>query len=147
MPSPHNGPTITAKFADGPLAGRSTEAEVVEGRPPKTLDETADDEHDVPLLPRGLGPERLDRRVHLPVPRLEASVEPGGVGDPVADARGAHRRGSVVPLDDAPAIDLMTSADGTRLPVQEELIAAAGARPTCASSTATSSTTSPRTRT
>ena len=34
---------------------------------------------------------------------------------------------SVVPLDDAPAIDLMTSADGTRLPVQEELIAAAGA--------------------
>jgi len=34
---------------------------------------------------------------------------------------------SVVPLDDAPSIDLMTSADGTRLPVQEALIAAAGA--------------------
>ena len=34
---------------------------------------------------------------------------------------------TVVPLDDAPALDLMTSADGTRLPVQEELIAAAGA--------------------
>lgn len=34
---------------------------------------------------------------------------------------------SVIPLDDAPALDLMTSADGTRLPVQEELIAAAGA--------------------
>jgi L-fucose mutarotase len=34
---------------------------------------------------------------------------------------------TVVPLDDPPAIDLMTSADGTRLPVQDELIAAAGA--------------------
>jgi L-fucose mutarotase len=34
---------------------------------------------------------------------------------------------TVVPLDDAPAIDLMTSADGTRLPVQDALIAAAGA--------------------
>jgi L-fucose mutarotase len=34
---------------------------------------------------------------------------------------------TVIPLDDAPALDLMTSADGTRLPVQEELIAAAGA--------------------
>jgi L-fucose mutarotase len=34
---------------------------------------------------------------------------------------------TVVPLDDPPTIDLMTSADGTRLPVQEELIAAAGA--------------------
>jgi L-fucose mutarotase len=35
--------------------------------------------------------------------------------------------GTVVPLDDPPAIDLMTSTDGTRLPVQEELMAAAGA--------------------
>ena len=34
---------------------------------------------------------------------------------------------TVIPLDDAPGVDLMTSADGTRLPVQEELIAAAGA--------------------
>ena len=34
---------------------------------------------------------------------------------------------TVVPLDDPPAIDLMTSADGSRLPVQEELVAAAGA--------------------
>jgi L-fucose mutarotase len=34
---------------------------------------------------------------------------------------------SVVPLDDAPVLDLMTSADGSRLPVQDELIAAAGA--------------------
>ena len=34
---------------------------------------------------------------------------------------------TVIPLDDAPGLDLMTSADGTRLPVQEQLIAAAGA--------------------
>jgi L-fucose mutarotase len=32
---------------------------------------------------------------------------------------------SVLPPDDAPALDLMTSADGQRLPVQDELIAAA----------------------
>jgi L-fucose mutarotase len=34
---------------------------------------------------------------------------------------------TVIPLDDPPALDLMTSADGTRLPVQDELVAAAGA--------------------
>ncbi len=34
---------------------------------------------------------------------------------------------SVVPLDDAPAVDLMASADGSRLPVQDELVAAARA--------------------
>jgi L-fucose mutarotase len=34
---------------------------------------------------------------------------------------------TVIPLDDPPALDLMTSADGTRLPVQDELMAAAGA--------------------
>jgi L-fucose mutarotase len=34
---------------------------------------------------------------------------------------------TVIPLDDPPGVDLMTSADGTRLPVQEQLIAAAGA--------------------
>ena len=33
---------------------------------------------------------------------------------------------SVMPLDDAPSLDLMTSADGSRLPVQVELLAAAG---------------------
>jgi L-fucose mutarotase len=33
---------------------------------------------------------------------------------------------TVVPLDDAPAVDLMATPDGERLPVQEELIAAAG---------------------
>jgi L-fucose mutarotase len=33
---------------------------------------------------------------------------------------------SVLPLDDSPAVDLMTSADGQVLPVQEELLAGAG---------------------
>ena len=36
-------PTITAMFKDGPLRGSSIEAEVVEGRPPKTIDVSADD--------------------------------------------------------------------------------------------------------
>ena len=34
---------------------------------------------------------------------------------------------TVIPLDDQPSLDLMSSADGTRLPVQEALIAAAEA--------------------
>ena len=33
---------------------------------------------------------------------------------------------SVLPLDDSPAVDLMTSADGAVLPVQTELLEAAG---------------------
>jgi hypothetical protein len=37
------GPTISAWFKDGPLEGTSIEAEVVEGRPPKTIDAPADD--------------------------------------------------------------------------------------------------------
>jgi len=36
-------PTIIAVLEDGPLAGRSLEADVVEGRPPKTIDVEADD--------------------------------------------------------------------------------------------------------
>jgi hypothetical protein len=43
MPVAEIGPTITATFKDGPLAGSSIEAEVVEGRPPKTIDVPADD--------------------------------------------------------------------------------------------------------
>jgi hypothetical protein len=31
-------PTITAMLVDGPLEGKSLEAEVIEGRPPKTID-------------------------------------------------------------------------------------------------------------
>ena len=37
------GPRISAKLIDGPLEGRSIEAAVVEGRPPKTLDVPAED--------------------------------------------------------------------------------------------------------
>jgi hypothetical protein len=39
------GPTITATLSDGPLKGRNIEAEVVEGRPPKTIDVPAEDDH------------------------------------------------------------------------------------------------------
>ena len=37
------GPTITARLDDGPLRGIRIEAEVIEGRPPSTLDVPADD--------------------------------------------------------------------------------------------------------
>ncbi len=43
IPVAEIGPTITAKFDDGPLKGGSIEAELVEGRPPKTIDAPADD--------------------------------------------------------------------------------------------------------
>ena len=35
--------TVTATLEDGPLADRQVQAEVVEGRPPKTLDLPDDD--------------------------------------------------------------------------------------------------------
>jgi hypothetical protein len=38
MPDQPVGPTVTAVLDDGPLRGRRLEAEVVEGRPPKTID-------------------------------------------------------------------------------------------------------------
>ena len=37
------GPTITAALDDGPLRGTRVEAEVVEGRPPSTVNVPADD--------------------------------------------------------------------------------------------------------
>jgi hypothetical protein len=37
------GPQITALLEDGPLKGRREEVDVVEGRPPKTVDLDADD--------------------------------------------------------------------------------------------------------
>ena len=37
------GPTITAVLDDGPLRGKLIEAQVVEGRPPRTIDVPADD--------------------------------------------------------------------------------------------------------
>jgi hypothetical protein len=36
-------PTITAMLDDGPLTGRRVDAEVVQGRPPATVDVPADD--------------------------------------------------------------------------------------------------------
>ena len=42
-PFAETGPTITATFKDGPVKSRSIEAEIVEGRPPKTIDAPADD--------------------------------------------------------------------------------------------------------
>ena len=37
------GTTITAALGDGPLRGKRIEAQVVEGRPPSTVDVPADD--------------------------------------------------------------------------------------------------------
>jgi hypothetical protein len=37
------GPTITAALDDGPLRGTRIQAQVVEGRPPSTVDVPADD--------------------------------------------------------------------------------------------------------
>ena len=37
------GPTITASLADGPLRGTRIQVNVVEGRPPSTIDVPADD--------------------------------------------------------------------------------------------------------
>jgi len=42
-PAREPGPTIVAVLEGGPLAGRRIEVEVVEGRPPKTIDVDADD--------------------------------------------------------------------------------------------------------
>jgi L-fucose mutarotase len=61
---------------------------------------------------------------HFPAARLahRLLVFPGlSTPDVLAAVR------TVIPLDDSPGLDLMTAADGTRLPVQEELIAAAKA--------------------
>jgi hypothetical protein len=39
LAEPQRGaPTVVAELRDGPLQGRSVEAEAVEGRPPKTID-------------------------------------------------------------------------------------------------------------
>jgi hypothetical protein len=42
-PEQERGPTITATLDDGPLQGIRIEAQVVEGRPPSTVDVPADD--------------------------------------------------------------------------------------------------------
>jgi L-fucose mutarotase len=60
---------------------------------------------------------------HFPAHRLGTRVlDLPGVATP--DLMAAIR--PVVPLDDAPAVDLMATPDGERLPVQEELVAASG---------------------
>jgi L-fucose mutarotase len=60
---------------------------------------------------------------HFPAHRLGSRVlDLPGVATP--DLMAAIR--TVVPLDDAPAVDLMATPDGEQLPVQEDLIAAAG---------------------
>lgn len=59
---------------------------------------------------------------HFPAQRLARRlVTLPGLGTP--DVLAAVR--SVLPLDDAPAADLMATPDGTRLPVQEALVSAA----------------------
>jgi L-fucose mutarotase len=61
---------------------------------------------------------------HFPAHRIGARV----VDLPaLASPRVLSAIRSVVPLDDAPGLDLMESADGEMLDVQRELIAAAGA--------------------
>jgi L-fucose mutarotase len=60
---------------------------------------------------------------HFPAERLGTrSLAFPGVATP--DLLTAGR--TVVPLDDAPAVDLMATPDGSRLPVQDELAGAAG---------------------
>lgn len=61
---------------------------------------------------------------HFPAARLASRLlDLPGTSTP--DLLAAVR--TVVPLDDAPAVDLMAAADGERLPVQDALTAAAGA--------------------
>ncbi len=61
---------------------------------------------------------------HFPAARLgRRMMELPGLSTP--DVLRAIR--SVLPLDDEPSLDLMTSADGALLPVQAELMAATGA--------------------
>jgi L-fucose mutarotase len=60
---------------------------------------------------------------HFPADRIaDRLLVLPGVGTP--DLLRAIR--TVLPLDDPPAVDLMASADGARLPVQDALLAAAG---------------------
>lgn len=60
---------------------------------------------------------------HFPASRLAKRLVtlPGTTSPEVLEALR-----SVLPLDDTPAVDLMTSADGTVLDVQKDLLAAAG---------------------
>ena len=75
----------------------------------------------------------LDRMGHSDsVVIADAHFPAWGLGERVVDLPGTTTPEvvaairSVLPLDDAPGIDLMTSADGEVLDVQHELMAAAG---------------------
>ena len=68
-------PTIIASFEDGPLAGETKDAEVLEGRPPKTLDVSAEDGTTCRYCLRGRADaERQLRSLHVPVPRVARFV-------------------------------------------------------------------------
>ena len=61
---------------------------------------------------------------HFPAERLASrALTFPGVGTPELLAAIC----TVVPLDDAPSLDLMATPDGSTLPVQRDLVAAAGA--------------------
>jgi L-fucose mutarotase len=63
---------------------------------------------------------------HFPAQRLATrSLTFPGVGTPELLTAVC----TVVPLDDAPALDLMATPDGSTLPVQAELVTVAGANP------------------
>ena len=63
---------------------------------------------------------------HFPAARIAARlIDLPGTSTP--EVLAAVR--SVLPLDDAPALDLMATPEGTPLPIHEALIAAAGAEP------------------
>lgn len=62
---------------------------------------------------------------HFPADRLATRLLTfPGISTP--DVLAAVR--SVIPLDDPPSLDLMATADGSRLPVQDELASVAGVR-------------------
>ncbi len=54
----------------GPLGGRRIEVDAVEGRPPKDDRRARRRRKHVPVLPRGLGPDRSVRGIRVLVPRL-----------------------------------------------------------------------------
>lgn len=64
------GPTITTVLEGGPSGGRRIEVDVVEGRPPKDDRRARRRRKHVPVLPRGLGPDRSIRGMRVLVPRL-----------------------------------------------------------------------------
>jgi hypothetical protein len=65
---------ITAALDDGPLRGMCIEAQVIDGRRPSTVDVLVDDGQHVPLLSRGLDPERSVRGVHVSLPGVDGPL-------------------------------------------------------------------------